>query len=309
MLTARVLGILTTLLLILGLGTSPAAAAAGTQCEVVDRGGRCLVWAKQPPKEKAKAKPAARNHPAGNSPRKATCTFNGQAVDCQSDAGTWSNARQCWVALADPQPPKDDHVWEGQPDGAIYECVSPMRSGSPRFGVPLPVVSVFWSPDAPPRVNPSQLAAEAVDSMDLRAIDIGLTPPPDPDSRTLLGIPTWMWVDDPGPQTWGSITRSASAGGVTVTATGRVRRVVWDMGDGASVTCGQGTAYQVGFDDAPSPDCGHLYSAPGTYTVTGTSFWEVDWSGGGQSGTIEFTLSRETTVRVAEAFALVQGQG
>ena len=94
-----------------------------------------------------------------------------------------------------------------------------------------------------------------------------------------------------------------------MTATAQVQKVVWNMGDGAEVSCGKGTKYEVSFDDAPSPDCGHRYSAPGTYTVTATSFWEADWSGAGQSGTISFTLERDTTVTVREAFALVDEQG
>jgi hypothetical protein len=43
--------------------------------------------------------------------------------------------------------------------------------------------------------------------------------------------------------------------------------------------------------------------------VTATSDWEFDWAGAGQSGTIEFSLTRDTTVNVAEAFALVTEQG
>ena len=81
------------------------------------------------------------------------------------------------------------------------------------------------------------------------------------------------------------------------------------MGDGTTVSCGQGTAYEVWRDADPSPTCGHRYAAPGEYAVTATSYWDVDWSGAGQSGTITFTLSQGSSVRVSEAFALVTEQG
>ena len=83
-------------------------------------------------------------------------------------------------------------------------------------------------------------------SDELEAISVGITPPPGPDSTTLVGLPTWMWVADPGPQTWGPITRTASSGSVTVTATGRSRRWcgTWVMarrcrvGRGLRMRCG-----------------------------------------------------------------------
>ena len=43
--------------------------------------------------------------------------------------------------------------------------------------------------------------------------------------------------------------------------------------------------------------------------MTAASDWEVEWAGAGQSGTITFTLTRDTSVRVSEAFALVTEQG
>ena len=48
----------------------------------------------------------------------------------------------------------------------------------------------------------------------------------------------------PGDHTWGPITRTASAGGYTVSATARVDRVVWTMGDGSTNVCRKrGTPY------------------------------------------------------------------
>ena len=59
----------------------------------------------------------------------------------------------------------------------------------------------------------------AIENMHLRAIDIGIAPEPGPDSIGLVGMPVWMWAANPDEHTVGPITESASAGGITVTAT------------------------------------------------------------------------------------------
>ena len=61
--------------------------------------------------------------------------------------------------------------------------------------------------------------------MNLRPISIGIVPEDRPGSVGLVGMPVWLWAASPGPaQSWGPITRSASAGGVTVTATAKVQQ-------------------------------------------------------------------------------------
>ncbi|MEW1852972.1 hypothetical protein ACIOEY_27480 [Streptomyces albidoflavus] len=57
---------------------------------------------------------------------------------------------------------------------------------------------------------------------------------------------------------------------MTVTAT--VDRMVWKMGDGASVTCnGPGAPYAKGQAMKASPTCGHEYEKPGSRTVEVTA--------------------------------------
>ncbi len=248
---------------------------------------------------------------ASNGSRSATtskCTYLGDKVDCTSSFGPWSQADHCWLQRMSPQPAPDDPLWAGHTDGAIYWCQPPPMPGSIGGG------HAFWAPapgatGAPMLVDPVTLAEQAIDSMNLRAVGAGITPPEGADTYTLLGIPTWMWVGDPTPRTWGPIRRSASAGAVTVSADAKVTKVVWDMGDGTNVSCGKGTAYDQAYNAGPSPNCGHRYEAPGKYQVTATSYWEVDWSGAGQSGTITFTLSRDASVWVREAHGLISQQG
>lgn len=237
-----------------------------------------------------------------------TCTNRGEPIDCTSAWGAWWPERQCWVERLSPQPPAVDPLWEGNTTGAVYWCQPPPMAGAIGGG------HAFWAPaagqaGAPVLVDPVTLAEQAIERMNLRAIQVGITPPEGPDTYTLLGLPTWMWVEEPSPTTWGPITDTASAGSVTVTASARVRSVVWDMGDGTRKSCGKGTPYDPSFDAASSPTCGHRYDAPGRYPVTATSNWTVDWSGAGQSGTITFTLTRDASVWVRQAHGLVSRQG
>ena len=231
----------------------------------------------------------------------------GQKVDCTSDKGTWSNARQCWVEQFDPQPPKDTAVWEGNTDGAIYKCSPPSFAGGPLgagFGAP----TYFWADSAPAQVNPGQLARDAVDSMNLVAPTVGATPLPKATAVSLIGLPTWLWIADADEHSWGPITRTASAGGVTVTATAKVAKVVWDMGDGNTVTCtNKGTEWTAAKGVGDSPTCGYRYNSRGERTITATTFWEVDWSGAGQSGTITFDMSGTRDVNVVELRAVITG--
>lgn len=203
----------------------------------------------------------------------------------------------------------DPTYWAGRPvgsEGAIYFCEPP-----PGVAGGGQLVSFFWSltppsgPAAPP--DPRQLARAAIASMRLQAVAIGIVPESRPESAGLVGLPTWMWVADPSATTWGPVTRTASSGGYTVTATAKVDHVTWAMGDGTTVTChGPGTPYADQFGTRPSPDCGHTYTRQGRYTVTATSNWTVTWSGIGQTGVIPLSFARSVSLVMGEAQALTQ---
>ncbi|MGW6859189.1 ATP/GTP-binding protein [Streptomyces xanthophaeus] len=211
----------------------------------------------------------------------------------------------CEIRRLDPQPPAGSAMWEGHEpgDGAVYinTCAGkPGAANADTIGV------AFWSQDAPaPAVDPAVLAQRAVDSM---LLDGPAIVSPRADGRYTVGVPMWLWVGQ-SPTTWGPNSASASAGGITVTATAKVSSVVWAMGDGSSVTCsGPGTPYTASRGMAPSPDCGHMYrttsagQAGGVYKGTATSTWSVDWSvtGGGQSGQLTEVRQSAFTVSVGE---------
>ncbi|WP_028808683.1 hypothetical protein [Streptomyces canus] len=205
----------------------------------------------------------------------------------------------CVYKLADPQPPAGSLDWEGHEpgDGAVYEqtCGWGGVDGNT-------IVRMVWLADPPPQetVDPAVLAQRAVDSMTLLGPDIAS---PRAAGRYTVGVPMWMWVNQSA-TTYGPNTASASAGGITVTATAKVSKIVWKMGDGASVTCnGPGTPYTSSEGMAQSPTCGHVYSKASAgaqsanFPVTATSTWTINWQGGGQAG--QLTEVRQTNVQVA----------
>ncbi|WP_299521084.1 hypothetical protein [uncultured Serinicoccus sp.] len=235
-----------------------------------------------------------------------TETVSGQVVPCELAGGWhWVQGWNAYAKLADPQPRKSDPAWEGNTEGAIYVRGNWLGDPSLEPGF----VDMAWSMNPPWEdvPNPLDLAYQAIAEMNLQAVGIGIVPEDGPDRIGLVGLPTWMWVDDPAENTLGPVSRTASAAGYSVTATGVVEKVVWDMGDGALVTCtGPGTPYADEFGDRASPDCGHRYGDPGTYQVSATSFWVITWSGMGQSGQIPMDLVEATTIRLGEAQAIIQ---
>ncbi|MER6851630.1 ATP/GTP-binding protein [Streptomyces flaveolus] len=219
-----------------------------------------------------------------------------------SGASDPSNRNVCTYELAEPQPPAGSLDWEGHEpgDGAVYKqtCGWEGLDGNT-------IVRMVWLADPPEQetIDPAVLAQRAVDSMTLLGPDIAS---PRTAGRYTVGVPVWMWVNQSA-TTYGPNTASASAGGVTVTATAKVSKIVWQMGDGSTVTCtGPGTPYKGSSDMVESPTCGHRYSKTsadargGRYAVTATSTWTIDWQGGGQSGQLEEIRQSDVQVAVGE---------
>jgi hypothetical protein len=149
--------------------------------------------------------------------------------------------------------------------------------------------------------DPRQLANQAIVAMNLRPITIGIVPEPYPDRVGLVGLPSWMWVENPTENTVGPITRTAGTGAATVTATATMKRIVWVMGDGNVVTCANtGTKYQESYGKSPSPTCGHRYTKQGAYTVSATTHWDITWTGIGQTGTISLTFTQSVGITMGE---------
>lgn len=245
---------------------------------------------------------SAEDNPASGSGGASGCTtVNGDAVDCRlKDGGVWNRERSCYVLLMNPQPAPDkliDGIPVGEHPGKLaFQCYQTME-GREGAGAQFKIIWLAASP----AVDPLVLARQAISQMNLSAITVGIVPDPLPGRVGIIGMPTWMWAEGPSENTTGPITRSASSAGNVVTATATVKRVVWDMGDGHSVTCaGPGTKYEDRYGKAPSPTCGYTYTRQGDFTVTATSYWEVAWNGMGQSGVIPLTFSRSASITMGE---------
>ena len=245
------------------------------------------------------------------SAQKRECTYRGADVPCTSDLGVWSSERQCFVQRVSPQPESVHAIWEGREDGTIYQCSPPDAAFSAGTGVGF----WFWAPSAgssgsPVLVDPVTVAERAVESMALRSPEIGMTPLRE-GAPLLVGMDAWLWVDNAGPRGFGPITRTATAGPVSVTATAKVTKVLWDLGDGTRLTCrSAGTPWSADRGTGASPTCGHRYLSPssaeedGSFTVRATAHWLVTWTGAGQSGQITFTMTGQREQPVTEVQVL-----
>ena len=198
--------------------------------------GACTIVVTPPPDSGSPGEPGTPSDPGGGGSEpavKPVCRFTlaspPKEVPCSSEQGWWVQSRQCYAKAASPQPAKSDPVWEGRTDGAVYDCLRPLL-GPGGF-----IVTQFWSA-SPPGVgappDPRVIAQQAIAVMNLRAVRIGMVPEPRPGRVGLVGLPVWMWAQQPDSTTWGPVTRTATAGGYTVTATAKVTKVVWAMGDG-----------------------------------------------------------------------------
>jgi len=287
------------------LTSAPAQAVGPTCVRPNPTTGECTIEVPAPT-------PGPRPRPIDGKPAgvgASTCTRSpSTAVPCSDpQLGFWLNSLRVYCKKATPQPPATAGAWQGHAgSGAVYDCTDPFSGGNFPTGQ-------LWLPGAPgTTVSPQEAAQAVVRRMDLRAAAIGIVPQDKPGSIGAVGAPVYMWTTR-GPTRFGPQSLTGSAGGVTITATAKVDRIVWDMGDGATVTCTTpGTVYQdrYGFDD--SPDCGHRYTRTSAgktnnaYPIVATSYWVVDWTGpGGSSGRITLDLVSRTNIVVGELQALV----
>lgn len=237
-------------------------------------------------------------------------------IDCGGDTTYWSNDRQCYVFMV-------DGAWPERPayvnqEAGYYGCI--MFEGNPGGGGPgLPGETNFWSNTVPPGLKvltPGAAAAQLIATFQLRGIDIGMAPQVNPEwghRRSYVGVPIWLWVENPEPLTWGPYSETATLGGQTITATAKVSGIRWDMGNGQSKVCGSvGTVFTVGYGLTDSPTCGYRYERtsedqPGDrYTVTAVSMWAVTWtSATGASGTVNIELTSSEQLEVNELQSVI----
>lgn len=132
---------------------------------------------------------------------------------------------------------------------------------------------------------------------------------PDPSvnkwDMAVVGFPLWFWTDSED-----SVARTVSEYGITIELSARRDRVVFDFGDGTSLTCTAMASLPSNYDAGdPSPNCGHVYEVPslpkGDYTVMATGYWTFTWSALGFSGTLPGQVSATRELPVGELQAVL----
>ena len=228
----------------------------------------------------------------------ATAQASGGQLTVQAGVTEWvppTNTSWAKSAQSDPPPGKPD---PNQPYGCTYKAdpsaQQTLGAGGPTPGVwvivtcsgpgPVDPMLPIWVSGAKPVVAAAQvsavaLAEQAAKTLALSSPAIEMAPP-DGHSQ-LVNVATWLWVN---PALWHPVSASATAGPVTATAVAAPTKVVWDMGDGQSVTCdGPGTPY-VASDPNATTHCSYTWSTPGDYMVTATVYWSVSWTATGTVG-------------------------
>jgi hypothetical protein len=163
--------------------------------------------------------------------------------------------------------------------------------------------------------DPAPSRTELEDAVRLRvsgvvtAPEVGLFPggrkrPEVPDAMGLVNVPAWFWAEDPGPGIVADETVTTTVGSYTLAATVKFRHTVYDSGDDDIVDC-----YSIGWDPrgqihqptVPSNGCYHTYYHKGDYHVTATTYFDVEWTGAGQHGTITgLSVKREADYHIGE---------
>jgi hypothetical protein len=233
---------------------------------------------------------------------------------------SWAKTTQ-----SDPPPGKPN---PNQPYGCTYSAGGASATASLGVGGPQPGQWVFpvcagpgaidpmppiWVTGAQPvvaavQLSPVVMAEQAVRHLGFSSPIIEMAPPPG--RPQLVGVATWLWID---PAAWRTLSASATAGPVTTTAVATPTKVVWNMGDGDTVTCdGPGTPYDPSTPEATT-NCSYTWPAPGSFQVTATVYWSVSWTargaaGGGTLG-VQAGPASAVTVVVEESQAINTGGG
>lgn len=162
-----------------------------------------------------------------------------------------------------------------------------------------------WQGHAP--VDVGSVARRAALSLELPAVGPKVGPDPSVNewNMAVVGHPLWLWVDSSR-----SVSSSVTEQGIRVSLSARLDRVVFDMGDGGSVSCSRFESYQRSVKPGtPSPSCGYVYqqaSLPkGSYRVEATAYWVVSWSALGRSGVVDVPVSGGRDLPVGELQAVI----
>lgn len=131
---------------------------------------------------------------------------------------------------------------------------------------------------------------------------------PDPNNNEwkmlAVGFPVWLTTAGPRHR-----ATTASAAGLTFRLSADLVSTRFSMGDGSTLTCSSMTTYSSSVKaGSSSPTCGHTYTTPslpkGSYTVTATPNWMINWSVDGISGRFPMSYSDSAQLPIGELQAL-----
>lgn len=242
-----------------------------------------------------------------------TETPPGRAVPCTSVFGSWDQGQQCYLKLADPQPPKTNPVWDGHTGGAIYACT--VASAVVGGGFPGTGVGLLWAAPAAPAVDYQALAKSALAKLVIPGPSTGRYPAgrlQDGRPYTAVSTYTWFWTDAAA---WHPLQARAAQGPAWAQVTVTPSALTVTPGDGAApVGCsGPGTVWQRSFGAyAASPSgCDYRYphssiDAPGqevtgTYAITWTPTWTSSAGAGGTLPAVTTTATAAFVVAEVES--------
>ncbi|MCM0621957.1 hypothetical protein [Nocardioides bruguierae] len=205
---------------------------------------------------------------------------DGTAVACVDGyGGVWSGGpRWCYQYQLDPQPPAESPLWGGHApsEGSLWSCdYSGVTPGN-----------TWFVASAEPAVDPAVLAQQALDRAAFPRP--GARTAPGGSAATLVGYPTWLWVDD---QAWRPLSVSVTAAGATVSLAAEPVLVLWSVGS-QSLTCpGPGRAWDDSLGEHAQSPCtvtvDHLLDPSGDQlSVEARVRYAVTWSCQGRCSTV-----------------------
>lgn len=290
--------------------TMPSVAEADDPCKIRDTYGRCQIEIGNPGKNGETG-----SDDDGGTQNVGVCKakWMGYDVPCRLPGiGFFAMVAGVGCYLKPSSTPPTDQTKPG-PDYKPYACRQVVAAEDMA-----PVVETFeliiWWPGGGVIVTPEQAARAVAAEMSFEAIKLGVSQKlSGPQGVGYVGVPVWLWAKDPSDVTVGPQSVSKNYMGLAVTINASMTRIVWNLGDGKSVTCGPGTPYKTSYGTSESPTCGYKYkriskSEPGgKFTISATSYWSLEWTAGGQSGTIPLDFTQSTSLRVGEIQVVVTG--
>lgn len=235
------------------------------------------------------------NTNVGNGPR--VCKQGGNVIPCEWAGGVWNHEHGCYL-IPTVQPPADSDLWQGNDpsQGTLYACDLPGQ-GTPSY---------VFVPGANP--DPAALARSALDQLTLTVPNIKTAPATT--GMTYVGLRTWLWIPE---SQWGTLRRTVTVGGTSVTVTAEPRKVAWNLGPATTTCNGPGRAWVTGhMSSSDATNCGYTYTQVSDFEpdkkfrASATITFRANWTcagactqGEGSLGEVD-GLPGATAIRVGE---------